>query len=145
MRNANLGTLGSPQHTRGNSMNLQNTFTPKSNLVDRVANSADHAVQATRQTTNHALDSVATRIDSLREQAAPALDRAAEQANALAARSREVLSNGTQHLRHRAIEATDNTAMYIRGEPFKAVAIAAAAGAVLALLVGLFGRSNAPR
>jgi len=126
-------------------MNLQNTFTPKSNLVDRAANSAEQAVQATRQTANHALDSVASRIDTLREQAAPALDRATEQASALAQRSREVLSNGTQQLRHRAAEATDSTALYIRNEPFKAVAIAAAAGAVLALLAGWFGRSSAPR
>jgi ElaB/YqjD/DUF883 family membrane-anchored ribosome-binding protein len=123
-------------------MNLQNTFTPKSNLIDRAANSADQAVQATRQTANAALDSVASRIDTLREQAAPALDRAAEQANALAQRSRQALSDGTHQMRQRAHEASDSTALYIRNEPFKAVAYAAAAGALLALLAGWFGRAT---
>jgi ElaB/YqjD/DUF883 family membrane-anchored ribosome-binding protein len=126
-------------------MNLQNTFTPKSNLIDRAANSAEQAVQATRQTANEALDSVASGIGTLREQAGPALDRAAEQASALAQRSREALSNGSQQMRQKAIEASDSTALYIRNEPFKAVAYAAAAGALLALLAGWFGRSNAPR
>jgi len=126
-------------------MNLQNTVTPKSNLVDRAANSAGHAVESTRQTANSALDSVAARIDHLREHAAPALDHAAEQASAMAHRSRQALRDGSQHLRARAVEASDHTALYIRNEPFKAVTIAAAAGAVLALLAGWLGRSGPSR
>lgn len=126
-------------------MNLQNSVNPKSNLIDRAANSAEHAVESTRQTANDALDSVAARIDDLRGHAAPALARAAEQANELAYRSRQVLRDGSQQLRARAAEASDSTALYIRNEPFKAVAFAAAAGAMLALLAGWLGRSGAGR
>ncbi|MDP3083479.1 MAG: hypothetical protein Q8N44_07295 [Rubrivivax sp.] len=74
------------------------------------------------------------------DQAAPLLDRASQQASALAQRGVDALHDGSQHLRQASLRARDSTLDYIKDEPVKSVLIAAAAGAALVALIGLFGR-----
>jgi ElaB/YqjD/DUF883 family membrane-anchored ribosome-binding protein len=73
------------------------------------------------------------------------LDHAAQSTDAAfgaAQRSVAALRDGTQHLVDRAQHASDSTVTYIKGEPVKAMLIAAAAGATLMALVGLLTRSR---
>jgi ElaB/YqjD/DUF883 family membrane-anchored ribosome-binding protein len=86
------------------------------NLVDRAAQSADKLLDATRQTTTSAIDSVADKLHSLRDRASPRLDRLTAPVDALVDRT------------HAA--------------PLQSLLIAAAAGAALMALAGLLRSSR---
>ena len=60
----------------------------------------------------------------------------------LARRGIEALRYGSEHLRDRALQATDSTAAYIKDEPVKSMLMAAAAGAALVVLGSLLTRSR---
>jgi ElaB/YqjD/DUF883 family membrane-anchored ribosome-binding protein len=75
----------------------------------------------------------------------PIIDQAAastDHALGVAQRSVAAVRDGTQHLLDRAHHASDTTVTYIKGEPVKAMLIAAAAGAALMALAGLLTRSH---
>lgn len=111
-------------------------------LVDQAALVADNAIKATQRLTTEALDGLAGSVQDARHEAAPLLNRAGEQASALAQRGVNALRDGSQGLRDSATRATDNTVMYIKDEPLKAILIAAATGAALMALVGMLSRSR---
>ena len=48
---------------------------PSSNVVDRAADTADRALEATRRLSDAAIDGVADRLHTLRDRASPAVDR----------------------------------------------------------------------
>ena len=48
-------------------------------------------------------------------------------------------------MRDKAVQVSDQTVGYIKDEPVKAVLVAAAAGAVAALLIGWLSRSRSDR
>jgi ElaB/YqjD/DUF883 family membrane-anchored ribosome-binding protein len=83
-------------------------------------------------------DTVTPMID----RAANAADSAAHQAADAAKRGVAALHDTSQRLLDRAHHAQESTVTYIRGEPVKAMLIAAAAGATLMALVGLLTRSR---
>ena len=111
-------------------------------LADQAALSADHAIRSTQRVANEALDSLAGSVQDMRDQAAPLLNRANEQAVAMARRGVDAVRDTSQHLRDRAHRASEGTVTYIRGEPVKAMLIAAATGAALMALIGLMTRSR---
>jgi len=76
------------------------------------------------------------------DRAAAAADAATHQAANAAQRSVTALRDSSQRLLDRAHHAQETTVTYIRGEPVKAMLIAAAAGATLMALVGLLTRSR---
>jgi ElaB/YqjD/DUF883 family membrane-anchored ribosome-binding protein len=82
-------------------------------------------------TSNHLID-----------RAAAATDLATEQAIGAAQRGVAAVRSGSQQMLDRAHQASDNTVTYIKGEPVKAMLIAAAAGATLMALVGLLTRTR---
>jgi ElaB/YqjD/DUF883 family membrane-anchored ribosome-binding protein len=88
------------------------------NFVDRAAQRADKAIDATRQGAASALDSVADKVHSVRDRASPAVDRMTMPIDRLSARTQDA--------------------------PLQSLLIAAAAGAVLMALLGLMrsGRGN---
>lgn len=100
-------------------------------LSERAAREADQTLAVTRRAAADASHSLREGLEALREEVPTAFSRAAAQAEAL---SRQGLE--------RARQAGDQTVDYIRDEPVKAVAMAAAVGAVAALLVGWLGRSS---
>ncbi len=81
------------------------------NLVDRAAQSADRALEATRRAAGSAIDSVANKVHGLRDQASPLLDRVAS--------------------------PFDSLAGYTREAPLKSLLVAAAVGAGLMALIAL--------
>lgn len=68
------------------------------------------------------------------------LKRASEQASALAQQGLETWNAGSQQLRERAHQASDNTVGYIKDKPYTSVLIAAGAGAALMAIVALLAR-----
>ena len=110
----------------------------QSSFLNRAADSAGHAIEATRTGANHTLDSVSHGIDNLRE-------RATGHVGQLADRSSSLVRQGSRRLRDSAGRASDSTALYIREEPLKAVAFAAVTGAIIALLASWLGSSSRER
>ena len=113
-------------------------------LVDQAAASADHAIKSTQRVANETLDSLAGSVQDLRSQAAPMLNRTGDQIGALAQRGVDAVRDSSQHLRERALRASDSAVGYVKDEPVKAMLIAAATGAALMALLGLMARSRRP-
>lgn len=112
------------------------------NVIDQAARSAEHAIKSTKRVTNGALDGLADGVQDLRDDISPMLNRASEQASALAHLGMDAVREGTQQVRERTAHASAATVAYIRDEPLKSVLIAAATGAALMALIGLFTRAR---
>lgn len=122
---------------------LDQKYPDQSNaLADQAASSADTAIRSTQRMANNALDGLASSVQDARNEVTPMLNRASEQASALAQRGVNALRDSSQGLRDSATRASDNTVMYIKDEPLKAMLIAAATGAALMALIGMLSRSR---
>ncbi len=114
-------------------------------LSDRAANKADQALQSTRRMGAEAAQAVQAGIDGLREGVPSAISRATAQAEDLTRRGLERARQASATVRDKAVQVSDQTVGYIKDEPVKAVLVAAAAGAVTALLIGWLSRSRSDR
>jgi ElaB/YqjD/DUF883 family membrane-anchored ribosome-binding protein len=76
------------------------------------------------------------------DRAAGAADHVTEQALGSAQRGVAAARDGSHKLLDRAQQASDRTVTYIKGEPVKAMLMAAAAGAALTALLALLTRPN---
>ena len=94
------------------------------------------AVDATRAFANEALDKANAKVHSLREDVQPAIDALSVRVHDMAARGKAVAADTTAQTREKLGEVTDKTSAYVAEKPLQSMAIAAAAGAVLALLLG---------
>ena len=104
--------------------------------------SMQHPMPSSEPVADHALDKLSSTAQELRQQVSPLLERAGEQAGALAQRGADAVRVRTQRVRDQAARASDSTLDYIKGEPVKAVLIAAAAGAALTVLLGMLRKST---
>lgn len=129
----------SATRTHGNSKALVE------HLGDTVADKADAALQATRKTTDQAIDSLQQGLEDLRRSAPGLLTRAATQVDEITRQGVERAQAATVQVKDAVVRAGDNSRAYIRDEPVKSVLLAAAAGATLAALIGwaLSSRSKA--
>ena len=114
-------------------------------LSDRAANKADQALQSTRRMGHDVAQAVQSGIDGLREGVPTAISRATTQAEDLTRRGIERARQASAAVRDKATRVGDQTVGYIKDEPVKAMLVAAAAGAVAALLIGWLGRSRNDR
>lgn len=99
-------------------------------------------------TPNHAaptLDELTASAVALQAAALDTLNDARAQAASLSGQGLDALRDTSRQWRRNAQQASDQTAAYIRHEPFKAVLIATLAGAALMGLAGWLQRSRAPR
>lgn len=112
--------------------------TPAANLVDQAAHVASDGISAAHQ----ALNGLDDRTQSWRAKISPRLDAAKHDAGELVHRSVDAVRERAALAREQALRARDGTAQYIQDQPVKAVLIAAAAGAVLAALLGMASRSR---
>ena len=101
---------------------LEGQTTP--NAVDKAAAAADQAIRKTRDASNVALDRLSDGVEKARDTTSPMFDDTLE---AVKARSAQ--------LREQASQLSASTSERIRAEPLKSVAIAAAVGVVLGLLL----------
>ena len=107
--------------------------------------SVEHAAEAVKQGTHAALDRLQNGIDSASDAAPAAFSRAAARMDELSRRTIERARQASGQVREQAHRASDVTVGYIKDEPYKAVLIAAAAGALAAGLLGWLSRSRATR
>jgi len=119
--------------------------TTVTHLADQATEGAESAIRSTQRVANDTLGHLADGVDAARARATPAINRVADEAQHLARSSIEVLRNGSEQLRERALRTSDNTVAYIREEPVKSMLIAAASGAALMALLALLSRSHGGR
>lgn len=117
-------------------MSLQTSSTAK--IVDQAADAVGDGINAAHL----ALDGLAGRTESLRAKIGPRVDAVKNEAAELLQTSAEFVRERAQLAREQALRARDGTAIYIQQQPVKSVLIAAAAGAVLATLLGMAARSR---
>lgn len=102
--------------------------------------SAQDAVQSTRDVANESLDKAETGVRHLRREASPVIDDLATRAQDLAARSIDFCADTGARARRQVQHAADATTRYVVQQPGKSVAIAAAAGAVVAAALLVLSR-----
>lgn len=110
--------------------------------TDRAALRAEQAIQSTKSVANDALDSLHGKVEDLRNTVPGAVSRAAAQVDELAHRSIERARVASAQVRDQLHHASDRTVSYIKDEPVKAVLIAAATGAAVAMLMSWMRGSN---
>lgn len=114
-------------------------------LVDQAADKVDQSVNSAKRVATDTLDQLQEGIARVRDSIPNTMSRTASQVEDLARRSVERARELKGDVSDRVERATDQTIGYIKDEPVKSVLIAAAAGAVLALVVGSLARSNQSR
>lgn len=114
-------------------------------LVDSAAQSADQAIRSTQRSAGEKLSQLASTVEEVRAQAAPAISRIANDADELRRRSVDVLRGASLQARETALRATDRGVAFIRDEPVKSVLIAAGIGAVSMALITLMSRAGTAR
>jgi ElaB/YqjD/DUF883 family membrane-anchored ribosome-binding protein len=114
--------------------NAQSTTTAVDHLAERAATKAAQAIEGTKSATNRALDSLQGGVDSARQTVPEAFGRAAAQVEELTRRGMDRARSMSTGVKDQVARAGDQTVLYIKDEPLKAVLIAAGIGAGLALL-----------
>ena len=104
--------------------------------TDKMADKAERSVESARLYANEALDKADAKVRSLREDVKPAIDAISSRVHDMAARGKAAAAETSAQTREKLNEYTDKTSAYVAEQPLKSMAIAAAAGAALALLVG---------
>ena len=104
-------------------------------VADDLMNSADKAIDATRNYANHALDVADEKVLSLQGMVEPALNRFSNKAQALAKQSLEIAGQAKDKAKESLSQYTAATNRYVSDKPVQSVLIAAAVGAAVALLV----------
>jgi ElaB/YqjD/DUF883 family membrane-anchored ribosome-binding protein len=106
--------------------------------------SAQNAVQTTREVANESLDKAEAGVRELRREASPVIDDLASRAQDLATRSIDFCADTGARARRQVQQAADATTRYVVQQPGKSMAIAAAAGAALTAAVVLMSRRRKP-
>ncbi len=104
--------------------------------TDRVADKAESGVESARSFANDALDKADSKVRSLRDDIKPAIDAVSSRVQDMAARGKAAAAQTRDQTRDKVNEYADRTSAYVVDQPLKSVAIAAAAGALAALLLG---------
>lgn len=123
-------------------MSIVNPSLENPTFTDKMANTAEHAIQATQHAANGALDSLSGSVQGIRNQAGPLLANVTGQANALLHSGRDAVRNATHQVTDAAAHARDGAVSYVKEEPVKALLIAAATGAALMALVSMMSHSR---
>lgn len=113
-----------------------------SKFADKLAGSAEHAIQATQHAANGALDSLSGTVQGFRNQAGPLLANVTSQASELLQSGKDVVRRASHQVTDTAQHARDGAVSYVKEEPVKALLIAAATGAALMALVSMMSHSR---
>lgn len=112
-------------------------------FVDQVADKAedaldkaDDALNATRSKTKDAIDEAEAKVNSIRDDLRPSIDALTARVQDFAERTKQAAFEKRDQTKETVQAYADKTSAYVVDQPLKSVAIAAAAGAALALLLG---------
>lgn len=106
------------------------------NATDKVADKAERTVESARLYANEALDKADAKVRTLRDDIRPAIDAVSSRVQDMAARGKAAAAQTREQTREKVNEYADRTSAYVQDQPLKSMAIAAAAGALVALLLG---------
>lgn len=110
--------------------------------AQRAVDRSDQAVTTTKDRVRDAAEAVNGGLDKLQESGASALTRAAARADELTRQGMEQARHASHVVREQAQAKGDQAVGYIRHQPVKAILMAAAAGAVLAWIMGRSDRTR---
>jgi ElaB/YqjD/DUF883 family membrane-anchored ribosome-binding protein len=108
-----------------------NASTPSTTSLHETSESA-------RRATSEALNQAEAAATSVRDRIEPTVARLATQAETLARRGLDAVRESANTVKERAQSYGDSTVRYVKDEPVKSLLIAAATGAALVALIGLF-------
>ena len=86
---------------------------PASNVGDDLAGATDRAAGNAQRTVENAADALSSKIQDVRDQAAPLINRVSAQAQEAAKRGIDAVRDSSAQLRERAQKATDTTVAYV--------------------------------
>ncbi len=132
-----------------------NTDTP-SNIVrdtmpgvrkasDDILQTAGKAIDSTREHANDALDKAESKMREFRGNVDPMVDMLASKAQKLARQSLDMASEAKDRAEKSLKQAADATTRYVSEQPMRSVLMAAAVGALVALLVSTSRNPNKNR
>ena len=104
--------------------------------TDKVVNKAERSVESARLYANDALDKADAKVRSLREDVKPAIDAISARVHDIADTAKAKAAETAGLSKEKFNAAATKTSAYVQDQPLKSMAMAAAAGAVLALLMG---------
>ena len=117
-------------------------ITPATNMssnsregADGALNSADKAIDATRQYAHDAVGAAESKMHNLRSNVEPAIDMLASKAQHLAHQGMDAAVYAKDRAQESLVRYSDATSQYVARQPVRSVLMAAAAGAVLALIL----------
>lgn len=103
--------------------------------VDDLATSADRAIDSSRNYANHALDVADEKILNLRSSVQPALEKLSRKAGEYANQGMDMAAQAKDKARESLSQYSAATGRYVADKPVQSILIAAAVGAVVAVLV----------
>ena len=104
--------------------------------ADKAAYKAERSVDSARVYANEALDKADAKVRSLREDVQPAIDALSARVHDMAETARTKAAETADLSKEKFNDVAQRTSAYVQQQPLKSMAIAAAAGAVLAMLMG---------
>lgn len=110
--------------------------------TDDLRKTANSAVDSTRDYANQALDKAEGRVRELRGSVDPVVDMLTSKAQKLARHSLDLASEAKYQAEQSLRRATRVTTRYVADQPVRSVLIAAAVGAVVALLISAARHRN---
>lgn len=109
---------------------------------DNLLQGASHAVDATREHANEALDKAESRLRQLRGNVDPVVDMLASKAQEMAQHSLDLASEAKDRAEQSLKRAAGVTTRYVSEQPVRSILIAAGVGAAVALLVAASRQRN---
>jgi ElaB/YqjD/DUF883 family membrane-anchored ribosome-binding protein len=100
-------------------------------LADSAADKMQGGIRTAQRAANNAGDTLSGKVDDLRSEAAPLIRKTANQAQSLGKSGLDAVSDAAQRARDSVSDASDAIISYTKENPVKALAIAAASGALL--------------
>ncbi|MFV0681484.1 glycine zipper domain-containing protein [Ottowia sp.] len=104
--------------------------------ADKTSAQVERTIDAARAHAEQVLDKADAKARTLSEDIKPAIDAISARMQDVAARGKTVAAETTAQAREKFHQVSDKTSTYVAEQPLKSMAIAAAAGAVVALLLG---------
>lgn len=109
---------------------------------DDMLQSAGKAIDSTREYANDVLDKAESKMREFRGNVDPMVDMLASKAQILARQSLDIASEAKERAEKSLKQAADVTTRYVSEQPMRAILLAAAVGALMALLVSTVRSNN---
>lgn len=109
---------------------------------DDLLQNASNALSSTRDHANHAFDKADDKVRELRGEVDPLVDMLASKAQKLARQSLDMAAEAKEKAQQSLTRYASATSHYVSEQPVRSVLIAAAVGAVVAILVSSTRRRN---